>query len=68
MPRKSRYEHLYNRSAICNNCGRPLTCDTSIKRGYGRDCWEKLTNQGEYKRGKTTSLITQILGGGKTVS
>ena len=59
MSPKSKYAHLYKKSVTCNICGRVLTNPASIKRGFGRECWEKLTNQGEYR--KVTSMIGRAL-------
>lgn len=45
MARKSKYEYLYAKSVRCHRCGANLTCKASIRRGYGRDCWEIITRQ-----------------------
>lgn len=41
---------------FCRVCGRPLTGQTSLKRGHGRNCWKKRQREAE----ETVTAIVQM--------
>ena len=43
LARKSKFEFLYQSARTCHRCKRDLETPASIKRGYGRHCWELVT-------------------------
>lgn len=36
-------------SSICRRCGKPLKDTMSKERGYGPECWKKVTREGRRK-------------------
>lgn len=36
-------------SSICRRCGKPLKDTMSKERGYGPECWNKVTREGRRK-------------------